>query len=176
MPRRRRRGGGLQKLGADALGLVASAREAGKAALQELRREIGATRRFLEKLIAEERIFRSELFRGRGPGRPPTAGRPRKVAQPAGRKTAARRPGRARGLRRRTSSSASYQRPSPSTMCASSRGRQHRSASLSGAGRRRSRRRRAGTRRSRYRPERVTAIGYYTRSGDRRCPTPGSPT
>ena len=97
MPRRRRRGGGLQKLGADALGLVASAREAGKAALQELRREIGATRRFLEKLIAEERSFRLELFGGGGPGRPPAAGRPRKVVRRAGRKTAVRKAGRRKG-------------------------------------------------------------------------------
>jgi hypothetical protein len=40
--RRRRRRSGLQKLGADVLGLVASAREANRAALQELRNGGGA--------------------------------------------------------------------------------------------------------------------------------------
>jgi hypothetical protein len=92
MARRRGRRSGLQKLGADVLGLVASAREASRAALQELRREISVTRRFLEKLMAEERSFRSELFGGGGPGRPRGGGK--KVGRPAGRTAAARKPRR----------------------------------------------------------------------------------
>ena len=94
---RRRRRGGLQKLGADVLALVASARDASKAALQELRREISVTRRFLEKLMAEKRSFRSELFGGGGPGRPRGAGRPPKVGRPPGGVTAVRRAARRKG-------------------------------------------------------------------------------
>jgi hypothetical protein len=92
MARQKGRRSGLQKLGADVLGLVASAREASKTALQELRREISVTRRFLEKLMAEERSFRSELFGGGGPGRPRGGGK--KPGRPAGRAAAARQPRR----------------------------------------------------------------------------------
>jgi hypothetical protein len=92
MARQKGRRSGLQKLGADVLGLVASAREASRAALQELRREISVTRRFLEKLMAEERSFRSELFGGGGPGRPRGGGK--NVGRPAGRTAAGRKPRR----------------------------------------------------------------------------------
>jgi hypothetical protein len=92
MARQKGRRSGLQKLGADVLGLVASAREASRAALQELRREISVTRRFLEKLMAEERSFRSELFGGGGLGRPRGGGK--NVGRPAGRTAAARKPRR----------------------------------------------------------------------------------
>ena len=74
----RRKRSRLQKLGADVLGMVTSAREASKTALQHLRKEINATRRHLEKLVAEERDFRLDLF---GTGVP---GRPRRVGRPAG--------------------------------------------------------------------------------------------
>jgi hypothetical protein len=96
MARRRRRRSALQKLGADVLALVADAREVSKTALQQLRREIGSTRRSLEKLVAEEQSFMTELFGGGKPGRPPVAG-PRKVGRPAGRKTAVREPARRKG-------------------------------------------------------------------------------
>jgi hypothetical protein len=89
MARQKGRRSGLQKLGADVLGLVASAREASRAALEELRREISVTRRFLEKLMAEERSFRSELFGGGGPGRPRGGGK--KVGRPAGGTAATRK-------------------------------------------------------------------------------------
>jgi hypothetical protein len=92
MARQKGRRSGLQKLGADVLGLVASAREASRAALQELRREISVTRRFLEKLMAEERSFRSELFGGVGAGRPRGGGK--KVGRPAGGTAATRKPRR----------------------------------------------------------------------------------
>jgi len=92
MARQKGRRSGLQKLGADVLGLVASAREASRAALQELRREISVTRGFLEKLMAEERSFRSELFGGGGPGRPRGGGK--KVGRPAGGTAATRKPRR----------------------------------------------------------------------------------
>jgi hypothetical protein len=92
MARQKGRRSGLQKLGADVLGLVASAREASRAALQELRREISVTRRFLEKLMAKERSFRSELFGGGGLGRPRGGGK--KVGRPAVRTAAARKPRR----------------------------------------------------------------------------------
>jgi hypothetical protein len=42
--------------------MVTSAREASKSALQKLRKEIGAAKRQPEKLVAEERSFRLDLF------------------------------------------------------------------------------------------------------------------
>jgi hypothetical protein len=86
--RRRRRG--AQKLGADVLALVEEARETSKTALQQLRGEIAATRRRLEKLTTEERSFRLDLFGGGEPDRP------RRVAQ-----TTARKTGATRGARRK---------------------------------------------------------------------------
>jgi hypothetical protein len=77
-------------MGADVLSMVTSAREASRAALQQLRKEIGAAKRQLEKLVLEERSFRLDLF-GTGPGRPQGAGKLRKPGRPAGRKVAARR-------------------------------------------------------------------------------------
>jgi len=83
MAKRRRRRSRLQKLGADVLSMVMSAREASKSALQQLRREISATRSQLEKLVGEERSFRLDLF---GTGETKS----RKTGRPAGRKAAAR--------------------------------------------------------------------------------------
>ncbi len=74
------------------LGFVAQARAAASKALQSLRGEIGATRKRLETLIAEERSFRLDLFGTGGPGRPRGGGK--KVARPAGRTAAARKPRR----------------------------------------------------------------------------------
>src|SRR5713226_3131831 len=71
---RRRRG-----VVGNVLGFVAQARAAASKALQNLRKEISATRKRLETLIAEERSFRLDLF---GAGRP---GRPRRVGRPLGR-------------------------------------------------------------------------------------------
>ena len=45
MAKRRRRKSRLQKLGADVLAMVSSAREASKAALQQLHKEIGEAKR-----------------------------------------------------------------------------------------------------------------------------------
>src|SRR5262249_14859758 len=58
---------------AGVLSMVASAREASKAALQHLRKEISATRTKLEKLVTEERSFRLDLFGTAAPGRPRVA-------------------------------------------------------------------------------------------------------
>jgi hypothetical protein len=69
---------------------VAQARAAASKALSNLRKEIAATRRRLETLIAEERSFRLDLFGTGGPGRPRGGGK--KVGRPAGRKAAARKP------------------------------------------------------------------------------------
>ena len=74
------------------LGFVAQARAAAGKALQSLRAEIGATRKRLETLLAEERSFRLDLFGTGGPGRPRGVGK--KVARPAGRTAAARKPRR----------------------------------------------------------------------------------
>jgi hypothetical protein len=74
------------------LGFVAQARAAASKALQSLQAEIGATRKRLETLIAEERSFRLDLFGTGGPGRPRGGGR--KVTRPAGRTAAARKPRR----------------------------------------------------------------------------------
>jgi hypothetical protein len=74
------------------LGFVAQARAAASRALQSLRAEIGATRKRLETLVAEERSFRLDLFGTGGPGRPRGVGK--KVGRPAGRKAAARKPRR----------------------------------------------------------------------------------
>ena len=90
MAKRRRRRSRLQKLGSDVLAIVTSAREATKAALQQLRKEISAAKGRLEKLIAEERAFRLDLF-GNAPGRPRGAAKLRKRGRPAGRKMAARK-------------------------------------------------------------------------------------
>jgi hypothetical protein len=89
MVKRRRRRSRLRKLGVDVLSLVASARDASKSALQQLRKEIGVAKGQLEKLIAEERGFRLDLF-GTGPGRSRGAGKSRKRGRPAGRKAVAR--------------------------------------------------------------------------------------
>jgi hypothetical protein len=91
MAKRRRRRTRLQKVGSDVLKIVTSAREASKAALQQLRKEIGAAKRQLEKLITEERTFRLDLFGTGGPGRPRRAGKSSKRGRPASRKTVARR-------------------------------------------------------------------------------------
>jgi hypothetical protein len=81
----------LQKIGADVLSMVASARDASKAALQQLRKEISATRTMLERLVSEQRSFKLDLFGTGGPGRPRGAGKSRKRGRPAGRKVVARR-------------------------------------------------------------------------------------
>ncbi len=73
------------------LSIVTSAREASKAALQQLRKEIRATRRQLEKLAGEERSFKLDLFGTGGPGRPRSAGTARKAGRPPSRRAAARR-------------------------------------------------------------------------------------
>jgi hypothetical protein len=91
MAKRRRRRSRLQKLGADVLAMVSSARDASKAALQQLRKEITAARSQLEKLVTEERSFKLDLFGTGGPGRPRGAGQSRKRARPAGRKAVARK-------------------------------------------------------------------------------------
>jgi hypothetical protein len=91
MAKRIKRKSRLQKVGADVLSMMTSAREAGKAALQQLRKEIGAARRQLEKLVTEERSFRLDLFGTGGPGRPRGPGKSRKRGRPAGRKAVARR-------------------------------------------------------------------------------------
>jgi hypothetical protein len=75
----------------DVLSIVTSAREASKTALQQLRKEIGAAKRQLEKLVGEERSFRLDLFGGGGPGGPRKAGKSRKRGRPARRKAVARR-------------------------------------------------------------------------------------
>jgi hypothetical protein len=74
------------------LGFVAQARAAASNALHGLRAEISATRKRLETLIAEERSFRLDLFGTGGPGRPRGGGK--KVARPAGRTAAGRKPRR----------------------------------------------------------------------------------
>jgi hypothetical protein len=78
-------------MGADVLSMVTSAREASKAALQQLRKEIGAAKRLLETLVGEERSFRLDLFGTGGPGRPRAASKSRKRGRPGGRKTVDRR-------------------------------------------------------------------------------------
>jgi len=91
MAKRRRRKSRRQKLGADVLAMVKSARDASKSALQHLRKEISTTRTKLEKLVTEERSFKWDLFGTGAPGRPRGAAKPRKPGRPAGRKAAARR-------------------------------------------------------------------------------------
>jgi hypothetical protein len=91
MAKRRRRRSRLQKVRSDVLAIVTSAREATRAALQQLRKEISAARTKLEKLVTEERGFRLDLFGTGGPGRPRGAGKSRKRGRPAGRKAGARR-------------------------------------------------------------------------------------
>jgi predicted ArsR family transcriptional regulator len=88
MPRRRKGVIG------NVLGFVAQARASASKALQNLRKEITATRKHLEKLIAEERSFRLDLFGTGGPGRPRSTGRRRRVGRPAGRKARATKPRR----------------------------------------------------------------------------------
>lgn len=66
----------------DVFEFVARAREAGKTALGRLRSEIASTRTQLEKLLAEERSFRVDLFGTGAPGRPQTTGRA-KAGRPA---------------------------------------------------------------------------------------------
>jgi len=73
------------------LSIVASAREASKAALQQLRKEISAARGLLEKLVTEQRSFKFDLFGTGAPGRPRGAAKSRKPGRPAAREAAARR-------------------------------------------------------------------------------------
>ena len=90
MAKRSRRRGGSEKESVDVLGLVAEARAAGIAALEQLRAEIAATRRRLEALAGEEKGFRLELFG--------TTGRPRKLER---RRKSGRGRGGSLGTRRR---------------------------------------------------------------------------
>jgi hypothetical protein len=91
MAKQKKRKSRLQKVRADVLSMVTSAREASKAALQQLRKEIGAARSHLEKLVTEERSFRLDLFGSSGPGRPRGASKSRKLGRPAIRKAGVRR-------------------------------------------------------------------------------------
>jgi hypothetical protein len=86
----------LQKARDDVLSMVKTAREASRAALEQLRTEIGVAKRQLEKLVNEQRSFRLDLFGASGPGRPRGAGKARKRGRPAGRKAVARRAKRRR--------------------------------------------------------------------------------
>jgi hypothetical protein len=86
--RRRRR---VRKVAADVLSIVTSARAASKTALRQLRREIGAAKRQLEKLVTEERSFRLEVLGTGGPGRSRGTGKSRKRGRPGGAKANARR-------------------------------------------------------------------------------------
>jgi hypothetical protein len=90
MAKRRRRRSRLQKLAVDVLGLVKSARDASRSALQHLRNEISVTRTKLEELVTEERSFKLDLFGTGAPGRPRGGGKSRKP-RPAGTKAADRR-------------------------------------------------------------------------------------
>jgi hypothetical protein len=83
---------GRKSIVGNVLGFVAQARAAANKALSNFRKEIAATRKRLETLIAEERSFRLDLFGTGGPGRPRGGGK--KVGQPAGRNAAARKPRR----------------------------------------------------------------------------------
>jgi hypothetical protein len=83
---------GRKSVMGNVLGFVAQARAAASKALQSLRAEIGATRKRLETLVAEERGFRLNLFGTSGPGRPRGGGK--KVARPARSTAAARKPRR----------------------------------------------------------------------------------
>ncbi len=87
MPKGRRK----QKVGIDILGLVMKAREASRGALGHLRKEISAARNWLEKLIAEERSFRLDLFGSGGPGRPRVVGKSPKAGRAASGKAPARK-------------------------------------------------------------------------------------
>jgi len=91
MTRRRKRLRRPQSIGADILGMVSSTRKAGKAALQQLRKEISAAKGMLEKLVTEERSFRLDLLGTGGLGRPPGGAKSRKPGRPTGRKAVARR-------------------------------------------------------------------------------------
>jgi hypothetical protein len=93
MAKRRKR---KTRLGADVLSVVSSAREASKAALQQLRKEIRTTRGQLEKLVTEEQSFRLDLFGTGRPGGPRPAGKSRKAGRRASRKPAARQAKRRR--------------------------------------------------------------------------------
>jgi hypothetical protein len=90
MAKSKRRRSRLRKLSSDVFSMVSSAREAGKAALQQLRKEISTTRSKLEKLVTEERSFRLDLLGTGAPGRPRGAAKSLKPGRPAGRKAAAR--------------------------------------------------------------------------------------
>jgi hypothetical protein len=81
----------LRKLAVDVLGLVKSARDASRSALQHLRKEISATRTKLEELVTEERSFKLDLFGIGGPGRPRGAAKSQKRGRPAGKKVVAGR-------------------------------------------------------------------------------------
>ena len=88
---KRRRRSRLQRLKADVLGMVTSARNLSKAALLQLRKEISATRSRLEKLVGEERSFKLDLFGTGGPGRPRTVSGPRTAGRPVGKRATARK-------------------------------------------------------------------------------------
>src|SRR4029453_4775971 len=90
MAKRKKRKSRLQRIGADVLSMVTSARKASKSALQQLRKEIGAAKRQLEKLITEERTFKLDIF-GTAPGSLRGPGKLRKGGRAAGRKGVARR-------------------------------------------------------------------------------------
>jgi len=71
--------------------MVTSARNLGKSALLQLRKEISATRSRLEKLVGEERSFKLDLFGTSGPGRPRAVSGSRKSGRPVGNKAMARK-------------------------------------------------------------------------------------
>jgi hypothetical protein len=82
---------GRKSVAGNVLGFVAQARAAASEALSNLRNEIIATKKRLETLVAEERSFRLDFFRGGGPARPRGG---KKVAPRAGKRAAARKPRR----------------------------------------------------------------------------------
>jgi hypothetical protein len=91
MVKRRKRKRGLHRAIADVISMVSSAREASKAALRELRNEIAAAKRQLEKLVAEERSFRMDLFTTDGSANRTRAAKSRNRGRPGPRKAVARR-------------------------------------------------------------------------------------
>ena len=109
MAKRRPRRSRLQKMGADVLSMVTSAREASRTALQQLHKEISAAKGMLEKLVGAERSFRLDLFGTGGAGRPRGASKARKRGRPAGRRQSlAARSLTARAHQRPTGFSQSY--------------------------------------------------------------------
>jgi hypothetical protein len=92
MPKRRRQ----KKRALSALAIVRAARAAAKNALDSLREEIRGTTARLQKLIAEERSFKAELFGAARPARRRGGQAPRAAAKPRRR---ARRKGTPRAER-----------------------------------------------------------------------------